>query len=114
MKLKNVMAIAVIGLMLATALSGCTGGNDDTGGTGDGTGDTGTGGIGDTGTGGGSGNQTGENQTNIIFSDNFDDNKMDSNWKTADCDNVDGTTFEEKEGMMQICAGGKDISAGRS
>ncbi len=97
--------------MLATVFAGCVGGDEtgsgesnggtyDTGGTDDGT----------------SGNETGtetgnatESAANVIFSDNFDDNKMDSNWKTADCDNTDGTTFEEKEGMMQIYAGGKDM-----
>ncbi len=100
-------AMLLMGLMLATAFSGCTGGENDTGGTGDtgtddGTGDTG--GIGDNQTGG---NQTGGNQT--IFSDNFDDNKMDPLWKTADCDNDDRTKIEEKEGTIQITAGGIDV-----
>ncbi len=105
-------AMLLMGLMLATAFSGCTGEKDDTGGTGrtdGGTGD-GTGGTGDTGTGGNQtdGSQTG-NQTNVIFSDNFDDNKMDPLLKTADCDNDDRTKIEEKEGTMQIVAGGIDM-----
>ncbi len=53
MKTRNLMAIGMIGLMLATALGGCVGGEKGTtGGTGGGTG-----------TGGGAGNQTGDNQT---------------------------------------------------
>ena len=105
-------AMLLMGLMLATAFSGCTGGENDTGGTGDtgtddGTGDTGTGDTGGIGNNQTGGNQTGGNQT--IFSDNFDDNKIDPKWKTADCDEDDSTTFEEKEGVMQIFAGGRDM-----
>jgi len=53
--MKHILVILAIGLMIATAFSGCTGGKDNTGGTGD----TGTGG----GTGNETGNETGGNAT---------------------------------------------------
>ena len=97
-------ALAIIGLMLATAFSGCLGGEKEAGVSQEQSEETveeELEGVNET---------INETKENIIFADNFDDNKMDPLWKTADCDNDDPTTFEEKEGMMQIFAGGKDMN----
>lgn len=105
------LAIAMVGLMFATAFAGCTGGDKpaETSGVAENQpSENYEGAVGMENT----TNETASSEAgneSAIFSDNFDDNKMDSNWKTADCDNVDGTAFEEKEGMVQIYAGGIDM-----
>lgn len=53
--------------------------------------------------------QSENNSLNLLFYDDFNDGTMNPAWKTADCDNADGTKFEEKEGAMQVYGGGKDI-----
>ncbi|MDD5502458.1 MAG: hypothetical protein PHH26_03220 [Candidatus Thermoplasmatota archaeon] len=68
--MKSILAVFAIGLLLATAFSGCVGGDKGTGDTGTGDG-TGNGGTGD-GTGNETGNETGGNATgNATLPDNY-------------------------------------------
>ncbi|MDD5502245.1 MAG: hypothetical protein PHH26_02145 [Candidatus Thermoplasmatota archaeon] len=113
MKENVLMAIAVIGLMLGTIFAGCIGESEKKNTVATDATETSAGPS-------GSETEQAPNQTNatenanktaenIIFSDDFDDSAVNSAWKTADCDAEDGTSFEEKDGMMQIYAGGVDV-----
>ncbi|MDD5502808.1 MAG: hypothetical protein PHH26_05010 [Candidatus Thermoplasmatota archaeon] len=112
MRIGLLAAFLMVGLMLGAMFSGCTGSENgsEAAQSEDGAGTTE---AGESQTASNGGNASGIVQAeNVIFSDNFNGSAMNAAWKTADCDNEDGTKFEIKEGMMQVYAGGVDVYDG--